>query len=258
MSLGEEDAARENFERALLLDPNSVEAHSLLGHLQLRDGDLAGAENRFKVGRRAQDEDPMILFGLGNVYLTRGDSANAMKFLARAAEYKPEDAAIQASLGRALFDQGAFGLAEKAFENALRMRPDLSLAKLFLARSRLRQNRLDEAREGFADLLAARSQLFGAYAGLGDVARKKKQVVKALKFYKHALELDPAHPGAINACAWCMENLGDLPAAARYLTEGLRHAPAADELRAPLIGILDQLGRSEEAAQVRAAMGKQR
>ncbi|HEX6832214.1 MAG TPA: tetratricopeptide repeat protein, partial [Rudaea sp.] len=95
-------------------------------------------------------------------------------------------------------------------------------------------------------------QAFAATAGLGDVARKQGHIVKALKFYRRALALDPAAPGAINACAWCMEYLGDLHGAAQYLAEGLARAPHANELRAPLAAILERLGRGEEAAQVRA------
>jgi tetratricopeptide (TPR) repeat protein len=251
LRLNDEAAARASFERALDLDPNSVEAHNLVGHLHLREGDIGAAENRFKIGRRASEEDPLILFGLGNVYLARNDAQNAAKFLSRAADLKPADAAIQTSLGRALFDQGAFGFAEKAFENALRLRPDLSIAKLYLARSRFRQDKADAARDLFAELLADNQQAFGANAGLGDVARKKGHALKALKFYRRALLLDPAHAGAANACAWCMEKLGDVSGAAYYLAEGLRHAPDAHELRKPLAELLDRLGRGAEAEDVR-------
>jgi tetratricopeptide (TPR) repeat protein len=258
---GDEEAARGAFQRALELDPNSVEAHGLLGHMQLLDGDIGAAENRFKIGRRAtdqfQNEDPLILAGLGNVHLARGDAVNAAKFLSRAAELQPEDAAIQTGLGRALFAQDAFAFAERALENALRLRPDLSIAKLYLARSRFRQDKLEPARQLFSELLEADSQPFGANAGLGDIARKKGQAVKALKYYRRALVLDPTHAGAAKACAWCMEKLGDLGGAVHYLTEGLKHTPQAEELRVPLAELLDRLGRSEEAARVRAARGAQ-
>jgi len=255
LQLGEGDAARVQFEQALKLDPNLVEAHSLVGHLALHDGDVDAAESRFRVGRRADEEDPTILFGLGNVYLARNDSVNAVKFLSRAAEIKPDDAGIQASLGRALFEQGAFAFAERAFENALRLRADLSIAKLFLARSRMRQEKNEEARETFAELLADNQQIFGANAGLGDIARKKDQPVKALKFYRRALALDPAHAGAAQACAWCMERLGDLSGAVVFLEDGLRHAPHADELRRPLAELLDKLGRHDEAVRARDSVG---
>ena len=95
------------------------------------------------------------------------------------------------------------------------------------------------------------TQAFGANAGLGDVARKGRHVARALKFYRRALAIDPSHPGAANACAWCMEQMGDLEAAVAYLSEGLRREPAAKELRAPLATMLDRLGRAEEAARVR-------
>jgi tetratricopeptide (TPR) repeat protein len=229
--LGLDEVARDGFERALLLDPNLVEAHALVGHLALRDGDIDGAERRFRIGRRADEEDPVILFGLGSVFLARHDPVNAAKFLTRAAQRKPDDAAIQTSLGRALFEQGTFAFAERAFENALRLRPDLAIAKLYLARSRFRQDRLEAAREGFADLLAKGQQAFGANAGLGDIARKKDQPVRALKYYRQALALDPTHAGAALAAAWCMERLGDLDGAAKYLAAGLRHSPQVQELR---------------------------
>lgn len=258
MELDQTEAARGAFLRALELDPNLVEAHSVLGHLQLRDGDLDEAENRFKIGRRATDmfdnDDPMILLGLGSVQLGRGDGVTAAKFLSRAAELKPGDAAIQTALGQALFAQESFTFAEQAFANAVRLRPDSSVAKLFLARARMRQNKDASAREGFLALIADGKQLFGANAGLGDIARKQGQTVKALKFYKRALELDPAHAGVVNACAWCMEKLGDPEAAVRYLAEGVERSPDADSLRPQLAALLDKLGRGEEAAQVRAAL----
>jgi protein O-GlcNAc transferase len=253
LAQGDTDAARSSFEVALALDPNRVETHSLLGHLALQAGAGSDAENRFRIGRRAEEHDPLILYGLGNVYLDRREPENAAKFLSRAAELKPGDAGIQTSLGRALFDQGAFGLAEKAFENALRLRPDLGLAKLYLARSRLRQDKLDAARELFAELVDNDVQTLSANAGLGDVARKQGRIVQALKYYRRALAIDPAHAGAANACAWCMEQLGDLHGAAQYLADGLRRKPDADELRRPLAELLDRLGRSDEARSVRQA-----
>jgi tetratricopeptide (TPR) repeat protein len=252
---GDADGARASFEQALALDPNSAGTHALLGHLALQGGDASGAENRFRIGRRASDEDPVILFGLGSIYLERGDAANAAKFLSRAAELRTDDAAIQTGLGRALFDQGAFGVAEKAFENALRLRPEMGLAKLYLARARLRQNNLDGARELFSELLGNNAQALYANAGLGDVARLQRRVVQALKYYRRALAIDPAHAGAANACAWCMEQLGDLHGAAQYLADGLRRTPDAEELRRPLAALLDRLGRGDEAARLREPAG---
>lgn len=258
MQLGQDEAARGAFLRALELDPNLVEAHGVLGHLQLGEGDLDAAENRFRIGRRAtdafEDEDPLILLGLGSVYLARGDGVTASKFLSRAASLRPDDAAIQTALGQSLFAQESFAFAEQALANALRLHPDSSTAKLFLARARMRQNKDDAAREGFSELVAAGKQVFGATAGLGDIARKHGQTVKALKYYKRALELDPTHAGAINACAWCMEKLGDPEAAVRYLSDGVRRSPDADSLRPQLAVLLERLGRGDEAAQVRAAL----
>ena len=128
MHAGDETAARASFETALVLDPNSIEAHALAGHVQLHQGDTGGAETRFKIARRAEEEDPLILLGLGSVYLARRDPVNAAKFLSRAAERKPDDAAIQIALGQAFFEQGAFAFAEQTFSNALRLQPQLSLA----------------------------------------------------------------------------------------------------------------------------------
>ncbi len=88
---GDGAGARASFERALVLDPNRVQAHGLLGLMSLQSGDVADAESRFRVGRRAVDEDPMILFGLGSIYLERRDAAERARSFFRAPQnWKPE------------------------------------------------------------------------------------------------------------------------------------------------------------------------
>src|SRR5262249_47971738 len=146
--------ARLFFERALDLDPNSAEAYAMLGHLSLQTGDTTNAEERFRVGRRVELDDPMILFQLGNVYIPRRDATTAAQYHAVAVVRKVDDASFGTAFGQALFDQGAYGLAEKVFEKALTLRPDLNLAKLYLARSRMRQYKIDAARPLFAELVA--------------------------------------------------------------------------------------------------------
>jgi Flp pilus assembly protein TadD len=95
--------------------------------------------------------------------------------------------------------------------------------------------------------------MFGANAGLGDIARRRKQIVKAFKYYRRALELDPTHPGAIIACAWCLDVCGDAAGAERYLTEGLKHATDTLPVRAEFAKLLDAQGRTEEAERMRSA-----
>jgi len=253
MQAGDESAALLSFERALELDPNSVEAHALLGYLHLQHGELEQAENRFKTGRRAEDEDPLLLLGLGNLYLNRGDHERALKFLTRAAERKPDDAAIQFGVGRAFFEAGNFAFADQAFDNVLRLQPERTMARLFQGRIRVRQKQYDAARDVFSGLLDADEQTFGANAGFGDIARAQGQIAKALKFYRRAWAIEPSNPGAANACAWCMEQLGDFSGAAACLTTALERAPDAHWLRAPLAGLLDRAGRGDEAARVREA-----
>ena len=254
MQLGDENAARASFEKALALDPNSVEAHAVLGYLHLRQGDLDTAESRFRTGRRAEEEDPMLLLGLGNLYLGRGDADRALKFLARAAERKPDDAAIQLNVGRAFFELGNFAFAEQAFDNVLRLDPALTQARLYQGRIRVRQKQYEAAREIYNGLLDANQQTFGANAGLGDIARAQGAIVQALKFYRRAWAVEPENPGAANACAWCMEQLGDFGGAADLLAMGLQRTPDAHWLRAPLAGLLERAGRGEEAARVRDGM----
>jgi predicted Zn-dependent protease len=122
LAQGDTDAARASFRSRACAGSESGRDPQPARHLALQAGEGSDAESRFRIGRRADEQDPLILYGLGNVYLDRREPANAAKFLSRAAELKPDDAGIQTSLGRAMFDQGAFGLAERAFENALRLR----------------------------------------------------------------------------------------------------------------------------------------
>jgi tetratricopeptide (TPR) repeat protein len=117
----------------------------------------------------------------------------------------------------------------------------------------VRQQQYEAARAVFSGLLDANQQLFGANAGLGDVARAQRQIVAALKYYRRAWSIEPENPGAANACAWCLEQLGDFAGAAACLATALQRAPDAHWLRTPLAGLLERAGRSDEATRVRAS-----
>ena len=157
-----------SFETALTLDPNCAEAYATLGHLAMQDGDAAKAEERFRVGRRLQDDDPAMLLGLGNVYLQRGEADQCGQiFVACRTDQRPDDGTVQASMGQALFEQGSYAFAEQALRNALRNRPDLRLARIYLARSLLRQDRTEAAREEFAVLLKRNEKILVRLIGLG-------------------------------------------------------------------------------------------
>lgn len=252
MQQGRDADAQASLERAVELDPNAPEAHALAGFAHARAGDLAGAEARFRIGRRADADDPLLLLGLGNMYLAREQAEHALKFLTRAAEQRPADAMIQFSLGLAFFEQGNYAFADKAFENAVRLQPDLSRARMYRGRVCVREKRFLDAQAIYEDLLAKGEQIFSALAGLGDCARHRGQIVRALKYYRKALAAEPDNPGAANACAWCLEQMGDLAGAADCLSGALERTPDAAWLRTPLSGLLERLGRGEDAARVRA------
>jgi hypothetical protein len=52
-----------------------------------------------------------------------------------------------------------------------------------------------------------------------------------------------------------MEQLGDYAGAAAYLATGLERAPDAHWLRAPLAGLLERAGRTDDAERARAHAG---
>jgi Flp pilus assembly protein TadD len=98
--LGRIPAAREQFNRALAVDPDDLESQTGLAYCALRDGDLASSEQRFTEILSKRDEDPAAIEGLAYVKYRQGHADEARVLFGRALALNPDNDETRAMLNR--------------------------------------------------------------------------------------------------------------------------------------------------------------
>lgn len=100
IGLGERDAAREDFTRALQLQPRHAGALTNLGNLALEDDDVAGAIAHYERAIAADAEYAVAHFNLGVAYKKAGRIADGVRALRQAQRLEWRAHKAKFSLGR--------------------------------------------------------------------------------------------------------------------------------------------------------------
>lgn len=204
---GDLEQSRQRYEHALALNPNLHGAHSGLGHIALREGDSARAEQHFRISLRA-GEEPHALGGLGTIALERGNHQEAVRHLQRATALEPGDPYLQYLLGRALAVAGTLAFAEQALRNALALDPALHAARWSLISMLLNAARADDAEAELRVLDGQPGWAVRARIGMGDVARLRDDPEAAVARYREALQLEPGNADALRILGATLMQLG--------------------------------------------------
>jgi tetratricopeptide (TPR) repeat protein len=141
---GELPEATQLLERAVRLDPGSVEAHHDLGVAWARQKRLDKAVAHF---RRALELRPDFVDALGNLglaYLEQADLDAAETHLRRALQVGPSTPEMHNNLGVTLLRGGRAREAALCYQQALQSRPDYAEAHLNLARALLVQGQYEQ------------------------------------------------------------------------------------------------------------------
>jgi tetratricopeptide (TPR) repeat protein len=98
--LGRIPAAREQFNRALAIDPDDLESQTGLAYCALRDGDLVSSEQRFTEILSKRPEDPAAIEGLAYAKYRQGHADEARALFSRALALNPANDETRGMLNR--------------------------------------------------------------------------------------------------------------------------------------------------------------
>jgi tetratricopeptide (TPR) repeat protein len=116
--------ARERFQAARRLNPESAEILSNLAGTEERLGDLRAAEDHYREAVRRQPDSAEPLYNLGHFLNSRASSDEAYRFLLQAVERDPQRADAHAELAQAAAALGMPGRARAHLEVALKLAPE--------------------------------------------------------------------------------------------------------------------------------------
>jgi tetratricopeptide (TPR) repeat protein len=213
--------SRQHFDKALELDPSSIEA--LEGTIAL---DLA--ERRFDAVR------------------TRVGGQLAQR---------PNDLAVLMLGARAYLALGDMQQGERLLRTIIDREPAYMAAYAALAQMYMRQGRTDAALEGYEEIARRQSRPVPALTIAGILLEQQGKPAQARERYERALALDPEAAVAANNLAWLLAHSGgNLDIALQHAQTASAKLPNVPEVADTLAVILDKKERSREAVAILKAV----
>jgi tetratricopeptide (TPR) repeat protein len=165
-SLGNYDAALEEYRRALEIDPNRPGIHYRLGRVYLgrarppmsEAGAFAHAGQEFEAELRLDPTNADAAYELGELRRKAGDLDGARPLFAQAVEHYPDFEQGLVGLGRVLIAQGHPDLALPRLEKAAALDPDDDVAFFHLWQAHRALGHVEEEKKALAEFQRLRAK----------------------------------------------------------------------------------------------------
>jgi tetratricopeptide (TPR) repeat protein len=148
-------AAVVSIKRAIVLDPNHIEARTLLGYVELEvRGDADAAINEYTKVIELRPDLPEAYNNLAVAQKKKGELNQAIASLNKALERKPDFAAALTTRGGILAEQNKWTEARRDFEAALKLNPADDGALYGLAEARRAERDYAGAQQALSELIS--------------------------------------------------------------------------------------------------------
>ncbi|MBU6450534.1 MAG: tetratricopeptide repeat protein [Cyanobacteria bacterium REEB67] len=237
------DAADENFNRVLALDPQNAMAHAGKAMVMFnrltsssgtviknRDATLKNAEAEVKQALSIDPGMPEGHLTLGNIYKEEGRLDDAIAEYKQATTLDPKFSEAFAQLGIARLSKDQYADSVSAFKTAISLNSGNSTAHYGLGRAYYKQGLNDEALKELNTSLYQFRNSAPVHLTLGDVYAAQGNTVAAVKEYNQAISIKPENPDAYLHIADIRESRGDLELSISELRSGLEMMPNNPDL----------------------------
>lgn len=238
-------------------EPANVDAHLLLGSLLSEDGDSDKAIAELSEAVRLRPKSSEALNALGEACQKAGEISGARQAFEKAVALTPSFAVAQQNLGAVLLQQGETLAGAKHLDLAIPLlgqSQDAADAYYLRAKIDSTQNQFVAAAKHLGQAVGIRPDFAEAWSDLGVSLKASGDDAGALAALQKAVELNPQ--GAIAQYRLGAEYLHSAKPglALPPLEASNRLSPDDQSTLNALQSALGQLGRSEEAAAVRAKL----
>lgn len=172
---------------------------------------------------------------LGLVYQAHQQQQAAAACFINAQRLAPDDYRWPYHLAVLREETGDFEAAVSLYSETLARAPDYLPAATRLGLLQLNLGRTEDAERLLNDVLAADTRSAAALAGLGNIARDRKEFETAADLYRRALVIDPAASQINYRLGLVYRALGDLDAARSVLAQRGERIP---RIRDPLLNVM--------------------
>ena len=188
LALGDKDAGKAAFQRALKLDSEDPLAHAGMGKALAAQGDLPGARKEMETALKEVDNDASLHYEYGSLLRRLGESDAALEALRKAVKLDSKDARFRARLGALLVERGQFEEAEGQLRQAVLMNDRYGEAQFFLARALAGRKNLSEAVDTMKKAIEAEPDSSDYSYHLGLIFEQGQQVQDAVDAFQKAID----------------------------------------------------------------------
>ena len=204
---GRYEQAVEEFKKAIELDPDSADAHHLLGLAYLKTDTRVRALEELREAIRLRPEWVEAHYDLARAYYDFGDYKNAASSFEEAIRLRPDFFAALIDLGATYQHSGLHTKSAEVLRRAVLLRPDHLDAKVALGNALLLSAQPQEAIEVLEQVVRLSPENALAYSLLGEAYRSLGKFQEALTALNQALRISPEDSVALNYLGMLFESL---------------------------------------------------
>ncbi|HVM59723.1 MAG TPA: tetratricopeptide repeat protein [Verrucomicrobiae bacterium] len=239
--------AVQEYEQALRLDPDNVEAHNNLGNNLLRSGKIQEAIGQYEQTLRLKPDFAEAHDNLGLARQESGNISEAMEQYEQAFRLQPDKAMAHVDFGIALERTGKLREAIGHYEEALRIEPDSAEAHYNMGIALARLGRTSEAIGQFEQALRVVPDYAEAHDNLAITLAQVGRLSEAIQHWELALRLKPNDATVHSNLGLGLMQAGRFPEAVAHCEQALRIDPDYAGAHYNLALALERQGRTQEA-----------
>lgn len=263
MALGKQfklDAAEEQFNKALALDPTNAVAHAgkalvLMNRLsssnmtirQQRDSILKQAENECRMALQKDPYSPEAHYQLAQSLREQGRLDEAVNEYNEAIKSDPKYSEAYSGLGMLKLTQNSLGEAEGAFKQAIQYNSGNSTAHYGLGKVYLKMGNVDAAIKELNIALYQNPNSFPAHQAMGECYQAQGNTNAAIAEYHKATLIKPENSEVYLHISDIRESRGDLELSISELRGALELMPDNPDIRMRIGDESLALGKLDDA-----------
>jgi tetratricopeptide (TPR) repeat protein len=226
------DSALEFYEKALEFTPEDTYALFNKGQVLINKGNFEDAKTVFETLLGLDENDPEVIYSLSVCQQELDDADNARESITKVLEINTRHIDANFKMGGFLADDGEFFDASTHYKTTLEEDEEYTPAYIELASCVAKQQEWRECIEICQKGTLKDPNNPRLYNQLGLAHFYLSEPDEAIRYYRLAVQMDPAYYLAYNNLGYALENQGDIEEAIeafKYYMQYVRGTPAAKE-----------------------------
>lgn len=247
--LMKKDAVRalEQYDAALTIRPDALEALRLAAGMAERNGELERSLSYWLRAKKLAPDDPGILLGFGRVCFKMDLLEDAEPALAKAASLKPGEIPYQYTLAAVKVGKRQYDEARSLLAPLVEAHPADAHLRYAIGTVLHTQGHLQEAAEHLRTSIQLEPAQVPSHYYLALVARDQGRHEEAIAMFETLLGRHPDHAASCEALGGLLMSAGRYEEAERLLRKAVQLNPASVRANYQLGLLLARTGRKEEA-----------